>query len=705
MDLIVIRTKLESIIANELLDKNIISKKYLLIELYQHSINEDDDSVYRYYSKLSKKAVTTLKVIESNGMIQGFTKYLIALLAVKFTRGNLFYAGITNYPIALSIKFLLFKKIFTFDNGNVNIDSTMKGTYHKNNILQGNSIKRKIARTIFPKGCNNFIATKIIFHFSIFHNYKNITDINKTIPISINWKKYLAAEDRLLAKKNIKKIMLGTVFSERSEKQLDSRKKYLKDVDLYIAHPREDIDFLSEKIINPISPPESLIEKWKDINFLKIYHFNSTVNRLWENNKNIEFINIEKENELPLPQLDSPIQMPRKIEFKDSQKFLVCSPYVNKTLLEKDFLEIERSKGLKFRLIPKFIIIFIYGYLKLAYLYFIQKNSVSLKDIDHIVLESDSKHMYQNYFKFFAQNKNKKYLLIKAYKKESFTSIQKIPFALMHRNFIDAIVQLIEFSKISSAKLFKIAYKNVFKSISIYAYWNSFFSTIKKDNDSLKLFSSSCQIADCAATNVNFQSTYIAHGLVDKFYTTPSFNEVWVYSEDERLAYAEVLEEKNVQTYDFQKIDAHSQKILVVMSALDEEMNIKELISVCESMVERKYSIVVKMHASNKNSKIFSMLQKSIDTKIELNDDASVADALQNVRPYLCIGWTSTGLCESLNMNIIPVSLSNKNSEYVDQMVYRIENRSFFWPEDKTLILDVALNKNKYETTIDSLRV
>jgi hypothetical protein len=632
------------------------------------------------------------------------SKYFLALFFLKISNGNLFYAGINNYPIALSIKYLFIRNIYTFDNGNVNIDPNMPGTYHKNNALSGESFKRKIARKIFPKGCNNYIKKRIVLHFTIFNKYKNITEISKTIPLTINWNNHLINEDKNLTKKNIKKIMLGTVFSERTAQQLKAREKYLGDVDFYIAHPREDINFDSSKIINPLSPVESLIQNWKNKNNLIIYHFNSTVYRLWEDNKNIQFINIDSPGtDPPLRQLDKVIKFQPKIDFKNSQKFLVCSPDVNKILLEKDFLVMQPSHEVNLKFIPKIIALFIYGYLKLVYLFLMQRSLGSLNEIDHIVLESDSKHMYQNYFKVHPKQDNQKYIVLKAYDKNSFTSIQKVPFRLMNAHFIAAISELVQFSKITSTNLFNRAYKNIFKSISIYAYWNALFSYIKQKNASIKVFSSSCQIPDCAASNVNFNSVYLAHGLVDKFYTMPYFNEVWVYSEDERCAYEDFYKHGNTQIYNYQQVYQHSNNVLIVLSALDNEMNLDQLIGICKLMIEKKLSVIAKLHASNKKSKIFIDLQKAIGKEIYLNEDGSVAEALLKTSPYYCIGWTSTGLCESLNMNIIPISLSEKNSPYVDQMVYKIKKRSLFWPEDSRLITNLLSNQDDYQSTISFL--
>lgn len=705
MDLILVRTKLESIIAKQLIEKNIIQKKYILIQLYQNSVHEDDKSVYEFYSKLSKNAALTLNIVESKGMLTGFSKYFLVMLYLRMTNGNLFYAGINNYPIALSMKVLFFKNIYTFDNGNVNIDPFMTGSYHKNNILNGSSLKRRIARKIFPLGSNNFVIKKIKHHFTIFPNYKNIVSVPKTVPLQIDWKNHLSGNDISLTTKKIQKIMLGTVFSERTMEQQLAREKYLKNVDLYIAHPREDINFHSSKIINPISPVESLIEYWKNENDLEIYHFNSTVFRFWEGEKNIKFINLDPDIQInALNKLDRVIQKYPKIHFKESQKFLVSSPEVNAILLEKDFMEIQYPNSLKVMLLPKIAAIWIYGYMKLIYLFLIQRNGKPIQNIDHLVLESDSIHMYQNYFKIHEKIKKKKYLVIKAYEKNSFTSITKVPFKLLNKNFISSVKELTRFSKVTSSNIFNIAYKNIFKSISIYAYWNALFAFLNEEHGSITLYSSCCQIPDCAASNVGFKSVYIAHGLIDKFYTLPSFNEIWVYSNDEKIACENLLQNGNTKIYDFKKIDSHSNKILLVLSALDYEMDLDKLIDICNEMTKKNFLIVARLHPSNMQSKIFSRLQESVDFQIELNQDGSVAEALRNTNPFYSVGWTSTGLCESLNMNIIPISLSKKNDPLIGKMIYKIKRRSLFWPENNQVILNVAENRSDYKSTINYLQ-
>lgn len=297
MHVVMVRTKLESIIVLELIDQKILTERFCLIEMFQFHKNEDDKSVYYFYKLLSKKALFKIQIVESKGFIRSFSKIFLLLLIAKLTFGKFLYATVGNYQAALAIKLLQFKNLYTFDNGSVNVDPTIPGSFFRENILGGKSWKRFIARSLFPKGSNTFIRSGIKTHYTLFKNHQNIPFNGKVIPILINWDKYLIEEDTKYIDRNCKVIFLGTVYKDHPD-QMESlmkiRNNYLEQCDMYIPHPREKIDFVSKKIIKMGSPSESIINYIGAKNKVRVLHFNSTVAMLMGDNEWVEFKNLSQ---------------------------------------------------------------------------------------------------------------------------------------------------------------------------------------------------------------------------------------------------------------------------------------------------------------------------------------------------------------------------------------------------------------------------
>ena len=697
MDCIIVRTKLESIIISKLINEQIIKKKYILIELYQNSKDEDDESVYKYYAKLSKNAFLKFQVVELEGAAIGIIKYATAVILTQITNGKILLAGVTNYPLALTLKFLFFNKIYTFDNGNVNIDKSLPGSYHKDNTLEQNSLKRKVLRFFFPRGTTHYFKKKLLAHFTIFPNYQNIAPLSKNLPVNLKWSEWIEPDDLNLLKRDVKCVILGTVFSEQREELEGLRNDILRDADTYIAHPREVINFYSSKIFRPKSPVESILAKWSSRKKIKVYHFNSTAACLMENYKNIEFINIDpitlKDNKVSIKH-----DLNKRYEFliNKCNKFLFSSQEVERYIQHEsnpyDFINTSRG----FLFYYKFFLIASYGYLKLFYLYLIQKNDVNVKHFEHLILEADSKHMYQNYFNYINSNGSSiNYKIIKAFNKKDFTSLRKLSFFSLSIDYKNALKELFQISNIVSEKIYKLMYKNIFHSIAIYAYWNSLFLYIK-NNTSIITFSSKAQIPDCAATNKEAKIVYIAHGLIEKIIAAPSYNEVWLYTEYEKKVFKKLSPNSQINIYKNEVIPQLQKSILIFLPGDPDEVQLNSLIEMVQKFIDIGFEIHLKMHPNGIKSSFDKILFDLFEKKITQNFETNATNAINTLRPMFCAGGVSTALIESLKSGIIPICLSDPHCEYIEKTVLNFRKNTTFWKMDKEEIISAAKNNNTY---------
>lgn len=297
MNYVVVRTRLQAILALELLRNGRITKPFTLIELYRFNLSEDSRSVYQFYNLLSTQAQKTVQIIQARGFWAATTKLFMACCHAKLSGGNLYVAVINFYPLAVALKLCHGFNVMTFDDGAANIQ--VSSSYHSTANLSGKGMRRWLARLLFPKGSSHFVRQRIEQHFTLYPKNENIVSSNKCVPVELDWANYLHPSDRLSLPNNINKIMLGTIYEEHGDTDkhnalTKARDDVLKECDLYIPHPREQLSFESQKIFNLNSPAESLIEFLIRNHNLTVYHFNSSVALSFARNEKLTIVDLSE---------------------------------------------------------------------------------------------------------------------------------------------------------------------------------------------------------------------------------------------------------------------------------------------------------------------------------------------------------------------------------------------------------------------------
>jgi hypothetical protein len=295
MNFVCIRTKLQAIIAMEMIKQGVIGKPYVFVRLFQFTEIEDHWSVRRFYDQISRLAFMTFSVNQSRGLfLNSAIMFVIATIA-SITNGKLFLASIDLYPLAMALKVNVFAKLVTFDDGTANIQ-IRSSSYHSEEPLVGDSVKRKIARWLFPEGARRFCRDRIIEHYTIYPHHNNIVDSNKLRAIKVDWKATLQESDISRLDRGVKVVMLGAVYEEllcNGWKELFD-KAYIQ-CDIYLPHPRERrIPADSSKVIECEAPAEAVISflLHEYSNKVTLLHFNSSVALSFAENTRVLSVNL-----------------------------------------------------------------------------------------------------------------------------------------------------------------------------------------------------------------------------------------------------------------------------------------------------------------------------------------------------------------------------------------------------------------------------
>ena len=295
MNVFIVRTRLQSLIIEEIISIEKVSPYVLVVCYFDHK-NEDAPEVYASYENIKKNAAYSMDIFANDKLFRNVTKYLVVQMIAFLTKGKVFLAGIDSFAFALAAKIFPFTEINTFDDGSYNVLKTSK--YFCETALARNGIKGVVSKMIFPKGGAKYLRARTKRHYTVFPNLENIVDKDRVINLQWDWAKLLDQRDLEKLPAQVSTILLGTAFQDFNEsKQEKLRQKAVElmaSTDLYIMHPREKLWLHHAKVIRLHSPAEAILNYIQGMtgDKLTVYHYDTTVSYSLRNHKNIEFIDL-----------------------------------------------------------------------------------------------------------------------------------------------------------------------------------------------------------------------------------------------------------------------------------------------------------------------------------------------------------------------------------------------------------------------------
>lgn len=298
MDVFIVRTRLQSLIVEKIINVEKISR-YILVLCYLDNKYEDDSEYYTTYKKIRKNAFFTINVFCSSRISVNFLKFTLSQLMALITNGKIFLAVIDSYPFALSNMFFSSLEINTFDDGSYNVIKS--SVYFNENALARKGVKGFISRKVFPNGGAKYLRDKTKRHYTVFPDLDNIVEKDRVVNLDWDWSELLDNRDLDKLPMNTDTILLGTAFQDFSIRQQVKLKKnvmkIIDDVGLYIMHPREESWIENAKAVKLHSPAEAVLKYIQSANNneLTVYHIDTTVSYSLKSNEHIRFIDLLSE--------------------------------------------------------------------------------------------------------------------------------------------------------------------------------------------------------------------------------------------------------------------------------------------------------------------------------------------------------------------------------------------------------------------------
>lgn len=291
MNAVIIRTKLQSVIVQELLTQGVLKRPFHLIGL----CFDGEPPIDRYLTNLAplSSKVTYLRR-PTNSFAKLFIEFFRAALSCKRYGDRLFMSNLDLYPMALALKMVPGLFITTFDDGygNVRPDSPFLQTTPSRQP----GIKGWIARALFPRGPYYFTRQRISIHYTIYPALANIVEANKVVVLRIRWSDYIDESDINALPAPVRRILLGTHYKGASASghfsmSEDTLKRWIEWADLYIPHPRQIEAAQSPEFVRKYIA-EALIEHYSQSGKISVAHFSSSACIPFKNYPNVQLIDL-----------------------------------------------------------------------------------------------------------------------------------------------------------------------------------------------------------------------------------------------------------------------------------------------------------------------------------------------------------------------------------------------------------------------------
>jgi len=362
-------------------------------------------------------------------------------------------------------------------------------------------------------------------------------------------------------------------------------------------------------------------------------------------------------------------------------------------------------------------LIFIKSFMRILYYYIVQiflsKEYMHKSKTSSIIVTSGrGGYEARNVYKNFQLDDSNSYV-INGFNLFDYLKFCKISIGRVFSSFFNSIsdfIYILDSNIPGNVK--SIVLQNGPENISVYTYLKIFFEDVYKKYPDSVIYSCGATFSSYAATSFGLKTINIYHGLIAQIDLSayPPYDEIYVYSKYEKRYLERVGVKSDIYVYPFEKIEHHTDSIIIFLpTAIQgsaESKSLRDVISLFES---NKYKVFIKRHPLNISWSVDVWRKKlsiNNDNIHEVSSELDGSDVIKDISPKFVIGWTSTSLCEALNMGVIPITMSNCNSEYNDQMnVYPLYRKTLLWPLNCSVINKIICKSGQslYENVLRGL--
>ena len=279
MNTVVVRTKLQAIIVNAMVEAGLIPGDVHLVLVAQDAADTSIRDIRHQAGRMSPPPRKTTVWLRGGVHMPFLFAHLLFCAWSARLRGHRLYAANVNWiALGLALKLCPGQAIFSFDDGSANVQQ------RDSSYLSESATRRRgplgwLIRSVFPNGCASFVRGRIERHCTIYPHLPNIAPASRVDIVGIDWEQLMSDADRRALPPGIRRILLGTVYEAILEPagpiaaaDVEQTRRW---ADLYIPHPRDRSGRERAEVFMKY-PAESIIGHYAKTGEIVVAHYNSS---------------------------------------------------------------------------------------------------------------------------------------------------------------------------------------------------------------------------------------------------------------------------------------------------------------------------------------------------------------------------------------------------------------------------------------------
>jgi len=280
----------------------------------------------------------------------------------------------------------------------------------------------------------------------------------------------------------------------------------------------------------------------------------------------------------------------------------------------------------------------------------------------------------------------------------------------------ESCMDLMDISKIAGSDLKLNILLKAIKNILFYVIYRNFFRHQKQVGLKRVHLIAMPLLLIAALKKEHLSCSVYMHGLTIKIPKQyfPTIDKLFVLSEDEKNYYSTLMPKNNIQLYKLKSPAKYKNNAVLLLRqnlnfSNDNEdfMSIVDVQALSSFLKEINIDLYYKIHPKTDENKLHQLKETlKINDAYLMKDRTPISNNIEIIQPKFIFGWFSSGLAESLSLNILPVMMdpikTSKKLKHFSNFNYK--NRCLNFKTDQLLLKNCSEHDDKYKKILHKLK-
>ena len=285
------------------------------------------------------------------------------------------------------------------------------------------------------------------------------------------------------------------------------------------------------------------------------------------------------------------------------------------------------------------------------------------------------------------------------------------------RIILESCFDFINIYKIKDNKMKNCAFFTSIRNMPFYVIYRVFFGYQKKLKLQRVHLLALPLILMAAIEKERLPCSVYLHGLSFKIPQSlfPSIDCLHVISEDEKQYFSNFMSKNKIKLYKLNSLSEYANNAVLLLrqnlhftGAHPDLMSVDEIHALSSFLSDLNIDLYYKTHPKTNLNCIEELKETlGIDDSKLIKNLRPISDNVELIQPKFIFGWLSSGLAESLRLNIIPVMVNAavfKTENLQNFSNFSYENRCLNFKTDKDLLLSCSTNNDVYMKILNQLQ-